>query len=267
MTETGPREGPLPAIAPHADSYHHPVATFVLVHGGWGGAWEWRQVAGLLQARGHDAHRVTLTGLGDRSHLASPDVNLDTHITDVLMVLRYEDLTDVILVGQSYGGAVITGVADRAADRIRRLVYVDAFVPTNGESVNDLSPQRFVDHFRQLAAEAGDGWQVPSPFDPGDLGPPEMEEWYAPKMVPHPLACFDQPLHLTGAGENLSRSYINCRPADATGWVFERFAEQARGEGWDYHHLPVGHDAQVLAPEQLTSMLDEIAAIDGPARG
>jgi pimeloyl-ACP methyl ester carboxylesterase len=237
------------------------MATFVLVHGGWGGGWEWRRVAQLLTAQAHDAHRVTLTGLGDRSHLANPDVNLDTHITDVLMVLQYEDLSDVVLVGQSYGGAVVTGAADRAAERIGRLVYVDAFVPTDGESVNDLSPERFVDLFRQLAAEQGDGWQVPSPFDPGDLGPPEMEEWYAPKLVPHPLACFDQPIRLTGACEALPRSYVDCRPDDAPSWVFQRFSERAQAEGWDYHRLPVGHDAQVLAPEQLVDVLERAARL------
>ncbi|CAN5641432.1 alpha/beta hydrolase [soil metagenome] len=243
------------------------MATYVLVHGGWGGAWEWRQVAQLLAARGHDVQRVTLTGLGDRVHLARPDVSLDTHITDVLMVLRYEDLSDVVLVGQSYGGAVITGVADRAAERIRRLVYVDAFVPRDGESVNDLSPDRFVERMRQLADESGDGWQVPLPFDPGDLGPPEIEAWYAPKLVPHPLACFDQPIALTGACDAVPRSYIDCRPDDAAGWVFQGFADRARAEGWDFHALPVGHDAQVLAPELLTAMLDGIGSQDTVAGG
>ncbi|HVM31155.1 MAG TPA: alpha/beta fold hydrolase [Candidatus Limnocylindrales bacterium] len=242
------------------------MATFVLVHGGWGGGWEWRQVADRLAARGHQPHRLTLTGLGDRSHLASPEVNLDTHITDVLMVLQFEDLSDVVLVGQSYGGAVITGAADRAPERIRRLVYVDAFVPNDGDSVIDLSPQRFVDLFRQLAAETGDGWQVPSPFDPGDLGPPEMEGWYAPKLVPHPLACFDQPIRLSGASDTVPRSYIDCRPADAQSWVFERFADRARSDGWDYHHLPVGHDAQVLAPEALVGILDQVAKLPTPRR-
>ena len=235
------------------------MATFVLVHGGWGGGWEWRRVGDLLAGEGHDAHRVTLTGLGDRSHLASPDVNLDTHITDVLMTLRYEDLDDVVLVGQSYGGAVVTGAADRAPERISRLVYVDAFVPTDGQSVNDLSPPRFVERMRALAAESGDGWRVPLPFEPGDLGPPEVEEWYAPKMVDHPLACFEQPIRLTGACEGLPRSYVDCRPPDAPSWVFERFSEQAQAEGWDYHHLPVGHDAQVLAPERLVALLDALA--------
>jgi pimeloyl-ACP methyl ester carboxylesterase len=245
------------------------MATYMLVHGGWGGAWEWRKVAQLLTATGHDAHRVTLTGLGDRAHLARPDVNLDTHVTDVLMALHYEDLSDVVLVGQSYGGAVVTGVADGAPERIRRLVYVDAFVPRNGESVNDLSPPAFVERMRQLAEASGDGWLVPLPFAPGDLGPPEMEEWYAPKMVPHPLACFEQPISLTGACEAVPRSYIDCRPDEvaAERWVFSSFAERARAEGWDFHSLPVGHDAQVLAPEQLTAMLEAIASEDNVAGG
>ncbi len=234
------------------------MATFVLVHGGWGGGWEWREVAGLLSSRGHQAHRITLTGLGDRSHLARPDVNLDTHITDVLMALQYEELADVVLVGQSYGGAVVTGAADRAPERIRRLVFVDAFVPEDGESVNEMSPAHFVDYMRQLAAESGEGWRIPLPFGPGELGPPEIEDWYVPKLTPHPLACFEQRISLSGAHESVRRSYIDCRPEGAETWVFERFAERARSQGWDYHRLPVGHDAHVLAPERLVDVLHAV---------
>ena len=105
------------------------MATFVLVHGGWAGGWQWREVASLLRAAGHDVFTPTLTGLGERVHLASPDVGLDTHIQDILMVLEYEELRDVILVGYSYSGMVITGVAERAPERLAHLVYLDAYVP------------------------------------------------------------------------------------------------------------------------------------------
>src|SRR5947208_13380542 len=111
------------------------MATFVIVHGAWGGAWSWnRIVVPLLRRRGHAVYAVTLTGLGERTHLASPDVTLDTHIQDVVNVLFYEDLTDVILVGHSYGGNVITGVADRDPDRLQQLVYLDAATPSDGQS-------------------------------------------------------------------------------------------------------------------------------------
>ena len=156
------------------------MATFVLVHGAWGGGWEWRFVADWLQRRKHIAHRPTLTGLGERRHLARPEIDLETHIADVLAVLECEGLDDVVLVGQSYGGAVVTGVGDRAADRITHLVYVDAFAPRDGESVNDLSPTAFVARLRQLAAKTRGGWEVPVPFAPDELGlPAEVEDWYA----------------------------------------------------------------------------------------
>lgn len=238
------------------------MATFVLVHGGWGGGWEWQLVAGRLARRGHAVHRPTLTGLGERIHLASPDVNLDVHVDDVLNLLEFDGLRDVVLVGQSYGGAVITGVADRAPERIRRLVYVDAFVPRDGDSVNDLSPPGFVNKMRESARRDGEGWRVPLPFGQGELGlPADVAEWYEPKLVAHPLPCFDQALRLTGAVERMPRSYVDCRPDGVEGWVFERFAQRARQEGWDYRRLPVGHDAQVIAPDELASLLEEIGAL------
>jgi pimeloyl-ACP methyl ester carboxylesterase len=237
------------------------MATFVLVHGGWGGGWEWRPVADVLQEAGHTAYRPTLTGLGERRHLASPQVDLDTHIQDVLAVLETEALTDVVLVGQSYGGAVVTGVADRAPDRIGRLVYVDAFVPDNGQSVNELSGTKFSQYTHDLAAEGGDGWQVPVWFSAEDQGlPNHVSEWYMAHVGPHPLAALDQPIRLSGAVETVPASYIDCEPPDAPAWVFRVFADEARSKGWDYHRLPVGHDAQVIAPDALALLLTEIAA-------
>ena len=115
-----------------------PRHTYVLVHGAWGGGWDWRPVSDILTSRGHRVFRVTLTGLGERAHLASPDIGLETHITDVINTMLYENLRDVTLVGHSYGGMVITGVADRIPDRLAHLAYVDAFVPEDGESVMTL---------------------------------------------------------------------------------------------------------------------------------
>ena len=116
------------------------MATFVLVHGAWHGSWCWKRVRKALQARGHDVFTPTLTGVGERSHLLSPDVNLDTHITDVVNLIRWEELSGIVLCGHSYGGCVITGVADRLSDRIAALVYLDAFVPEDGQSLYDILP-------------------------------------------------------------------------------------------------------------------------------
>ncbi len=137
------------------------MAIFVLVHGAWHGGWCWQRVARLLRAAGHDVYTPTLTGLGERAHLLSPAIGLDTHIKDILGVLFYEDLRDVVLVGHSYAGMVITGVAEQTAKRLRHLVYLDAFVPWEGQSLLDLMGETEALIVRERAARDGDGWCVP----------------------------------------------------------------------------------------------------------
>ena len=175
------------------------MATFVLVHGGWAGGWQWREVASLLRAAGHEVFTPTLTGLGERVHLASPDVGLDTHIQDILMVLEYEELRDVILVGYSYSGMVITGVAERAPERLAHLVYLDAYVPRDGESLLDMLGPDAAAFIEQAAQAYGDGWRIP--HDPPD----------APRRTPHPLKTGQQPVSLTNpAAAALPRTFIYC---------------------------------------------------------
>jgi pimeloyl-ACP methyl ester carboxylesterase len=145
-----------------------PMATFVIVHGGWGGGWEWTPVAHELRDRGHEVFTPTLTGLGERAHL-NADVGLSDHIDDVAAVFRFEELRDVVLCGQSYGGMVVTGVADRNPDSIRLLVYLDAFVPDDGQSIHHLVPGEFRDAIREIA-ETGGGGGFPYPEE---LWPPE----------------------------------------------------------------------------------------------
>ena len=229
------------------------------MHGGWGGGWEWRAVADLLVAGGHEAYRPSLTGHGERRHLANAAVDLDTHIADIVNLLDIEELVDVVLVGQSYGGAVVTGAADRAPARIGHVAYVDAFVPRDGESVNALSPPAFASRLRTLAAEHGDGWAAPVPFASDELGtPPELAEWYFAKLVPQSLATLEQPLRLTGAIDRIPRTFIDCA-TDPGRSIFRRFAERAQAEGWRCRALPVGHDAQVIAPDRLAGLLVELA--------
>lgn len=142
------------------------MATYVLVHGGWDGGWSWRGVARQLRAAGHEVFTPTLTGSGERVHLASPEIDLETHILDVVHVLHYEDLQEVVLCGSSYGGMVITGVAERAPQRIKHLIYLDAFVPEDGQSAGDLVGPEIMGFMEQVAASYGDGWRVPP--DPPD---------------------------------------------------------------------------------------------------
>jgi pimeloyl-ACP methyl ester carboxylesterase len=219
------------------------VATVVLVHGAFAGGYKWKQVRPRLQAAGHEVFSPTLTGLGERVHLASPDVTLETHLIDVFNVLRFEDLRDVVLVGHSYGGMVITGVADRAADRVRRLVYLDALVPNDGESVEDVvPPERRAEHV-EGARTQGDGWLIPA--DNPDAGD-----------VPQPLATFTSPLRLPQGRPALPRLYIRCLnpPLDA----IEPSARRVLFEpGWDYRELQTAHDAPATDPEGLSALLLE----------
>ena len=228
------------------------MATFLLVHGGWAGGWHWREVASLLRAAGHEVFTPTLTGLGERVHLASPDVGLDTHIQDILMVLKYEELRDVILIGYSYSGMVITGVSERAADRLAHLVYLDAYVPRDGESLLDMLGPDAAAFIEQAAQAYGDGWRIP--HDPPD----------APRRTPHPLKTGQQPVSLTNpAATALPRTFIYCtQDKDAMGPVglpITRAAERAKSDSrWRYRELETGHSPWETAPRELASLLLEV---------
>ncbi len=225
------------------------MATFVLTHGGWGGGWEWREVERLLRARGHEATRPTLTGLGERVHRASPAVTLDTHVEDVVRHFEFEDLVDVVLCGQSYGGMVVTGVAERVPERLRRIAYVDAFVPNDGESLFDLLPPQWTSALR---GSVKDG-VVPLPFAFEEASA-SHGEWYAERSVTHPVGAFEQAVRVQGRSHAVSRGYIRCVPSDAP---VEASAERARAAGWWYRELASGHDAQVENPAGLVDLLLE----------
>ncbi len=234
------------------------MATFLIAHGAWSAAWAWKKMRPLLQARGHALYTPTYTGLGERAHLASREVGLQTHIADVLGTLEFEDLHDVVLVGHSYGGMVATGVADRARARLRRLVYLDAFVPRDGQSLLDLLPADVRERMREAARTAGDGWRVPPNPVPPDTSETDLA-WLMPRRVMHPLRAFEEPIRLTGPEGAVPRAYIYCTriaPDD----VFGPFAERARREaGWDYLELEASHSPNVTAPEALASLLEKLA--------
>lgn len=239
------------------------MATFVIVHGGWGGGWEWDAVARGIRAQGHDVHTPTLTGLGERAHLGRPDVGLATHVQDVVAVLESWDLQDVILVGQSYGGMVITGVVDRVPGRLRHLVYVDAFVPFDGQSCNELCGPAWTARMRELADEYGDGWRVPLPFT-GTMGlSDEVAAWYIPRLVPHPLAALDDRLERTGAGEQVPRSYLHLVDAEGVDdqGPTAASARHARDAGWHYTQVVGPHDLHVEDPARMTALLMELPEV------
>jgi pimeloyl-ACP methyl ester carboxylesterase len=232
------------------------MATFVIVHGAWGGGWAWsRRVAPPLRAAGHDVLTPTLTGLGERTHLASPAVDLETHVQDVVNVLEYEDLRDVILVGHSYGGMVITGVAGRARDRLRQLVYLDAFVPESGQSLADLVGTEGAARMQTQAAEVGDGWRIP----PGPLAPDtpaELLDWITPRRGFHPLRTFEQAVRLDGPID-LPRTYVYCAKKEGRD-AFRGFSERLRADpAWRYYELETGHNLQYSASEDTVRILLE----------
>jgi pimeloyl-ACP methyl ester carboxylesterase len=233
------------------------MATFVVAHGAWSAGWAWKKMHPLLAARGHRLVTPTYTGVGERAHLANPDIDLEAHIADMLAVLFWEDLREVILVGHSYGGMVATGVADRARDRIATLVYLDAFAPRDGESVFDVLPPATRDQ-RQAGATDGDGWRIP----PGPMPPdtPEADRaWADPRRVPQPAKTFSQKLQLKNGSLTLPRHYIYCtrRPPDDR---FRPFYDRAQREGWGTYEIDASHNPHITSPEALAALLDTIAA-------
>jgi pimeloyl-ACP methyl ester carboxylesterase len=211
-----------------------------------------------MRSRGHRLVAPTYTGLGERAHLAHPGIDLDAHIDDMLAVLHYEDLTDVVLVGHSYGGMVATGVADRAPAKIARLVYLDAFVPRNGEALFDLVSAEARAGMRKAADDAGEGWRIPPNPLPPDTDQTDVS-WIMPRRVMQPRKTFEQPIRLTGAGERLPRTYIYCtRPSP--GDVFRQFAERARSDPrWRSHEIDASHSPHVTAPAVLADLLAGLA--------
>jgi pimeloyl-ACP methyl ester carboxylesterase len=221
------------------------MSTFVLVHGAWHGGWCWKRVRRSLQAQGHEVFTPSLTGVGDRSHLLSPEVNLETHITDVTNLILWEELSDVVLCGHSYGGPVISGVADRIPDRIGTLVYLDAFLLQNGQSVQDVLP---------AGQQLGEDWKVPPITAEMFNVNAHDRDWVNRQCTAQPLATFQKPIHLTGALDTIK----NVTFILASGWgpgPFQPFYELAKTKGWKTLAIECGHDVMLDQPDALTEAL------------
>ena len=228
-------------------------ATFVVAHGAWSAGWGWKKMHPLMTARGHRLLTPSYTGLGERAHLANAQIDLDTHVTDIVNVLVYEDLRDVVLIGHSYGGMVSTGVADLARDRLSRLIYIDAFVPDNGQSLFDLTGQ----NVEQSRAAALDGWRVaPNPLPPDT--PDEDLPWIAARRMPHPIKTFEQSLRLTNGPLTLPRHYVICTKNE----TFRPYFNKAKAAGWPVYELASSHNPHITVPGQLANLLDRIGAKD-----
>jgi pimeloyl-ACP methyl ester carboxylesterase len=229
------------------------MTDYVLVHGAWHGSWCWARVRRLLAAAG--AHRVftpTLTGVGERSHLLSHDVGLDTHVADVANLMIWEDLRDIVLVGHSYGGVVARHVADRMRDRIHSLVYLDAFVPDDGKALFDYLPDGGKSD-RELAAAHGDGWKVPPRPASFFAVNAADADWVDRQCTMHPLSSFEAPAQISGRCDGIANiGYILASRFDGP---FGQFYAQARERRWWQEELACGHDVMLDMPNELTALL------------
>ncbi|WP_444889858.1 alpha/beta fold hydrolase [Microbulbifer sp. DLAB2-AA] len=231
------------------------MATFVLVHGAWQGGWCWRRVADRLRNFGHLVFAPTLTGLGERVHLLNDKIDLDTHIQDVLAVIESEELSNIILCGHSYGGVVITGVADKVPSNVRTLVYLDALVPESGLCTLELLPKEIGSTLLESARSTDKGFLV-APDQAKNFGVNIHDQaWVNRRSVDQPLKTFEQPIFLEGAWKLIpDRIYIY-----ATGWapgIGKPFYEIAqRDSGWQSSSIQCGHDVMIDKPEELTQML------------
>jgi len=238
------------------------MATYVLVHGGGHGGWCYQRVARLLQAEGHVVYTPTMTGLGERAHLLNADVDLYRHIEDIAAVLEFEDLRDVILVGHSYGGMVITGAADKAADRVGKLVFLDAATPRHGQSlvdvagpvINAVRPMgQVVDGIELVLLPAPDAGLLYGVTDPGDLA------WMAERLTGHPWKCFEQPLELQNehALWAIPQYHVICSSTLPT--RDKTLMNQARAEGRLFE-IDTGHDLMITEPGRTADALLQVAA-------
>jgi len=234
------------------------VSTFVLLHGAWHGGWVWQRVVPALRAAGHEVHTPTLTGVSDRAHLLTPQVGLSVHVQDVVALIEAHDAHDVVLVGHSYAGQVVTGVADRVPERLAKRIHLDAFVGDDGDAAIDLLPSTAAGHYRESVAGPGFGWLIPvRPL--GKLGVTEQSDldWLIPRLTPHPWLTYTERLRLTGKGDQIPAAFIEC-----VDWmrVFTPQAERAAALGWPVHEIATGHEAMVTAPAELAALLLDIAA-------
>lgn len=224
------------------------ISTYVLVHGATAGGWIWPPIPAMLRQAGHAVYTPTLTGLGERAHLLSPDIGLHTHINDIAGVFAYEDLRDVILVGHSYGGAVVTGAAERVPERIRQLVYLDALVPEDGQAVINLYPHEIAELLTQYVQSGGEGWRYPPREPKGD-----------PRFADHPARTMYEPLTIANPrARTIPRAYIYCTDKESAGPQHQGIihtAARVRAAGWPFYEINTGHHPMQTAPEELARLL------------
>jgi pimeloyl-ACP methyl ester carboxylesterase len=231
--------------------------TFVLVHGAWHGGWCWRRVADLLQKQGHKVFTPTMTGLGERSHLIDAKVNLATHITDIVNVIKWEGLRDIVLVGHSYGGCIISGVAEEMGGSIGSIVFLDAFVPENGDTLATKASQPVREAIAGLVEK---GETAMKPVSAAVFRVNEKDRaWVDAMCTPHPVATLTDKITITGARDRIAKkAYIRAKGYPSV--PFDGFQERLKADsGWRVYELPCGHDVMVDMPDRLSEILVEVA--------
>jgi pimeloyl-ACP methyl ester carboxylesterase len=256
----GTAANPFSLAAAQTSSTQPSGKTYVLVHGAWHGGWCWRDVAQALQQMGHRVSTPTQTGLGERKHLLSKDISLDTFAADIVNHIEAEELNEVILVGHSFAGTSITGATDRIPGRIRHLVYLDSIILENGQSPFSVLPADVVAARRKLVAEQGHGIFIPPP-SPTAFGVAENDassEWVKRRLTPHPVSTFESPLQLANpVGNGRPRTYIACvKPVYAPLETVRQWVKKQ--ENWNWQEIATAHDAMITAPAELASMLAKI---------
>ncbi len=229
------------------------MTTFVLLHGAWHGGWCWARVRSRLEAAGHRTFAPTFTGLSDRGHLLSPAVGLETHVEDVVRLMEAEDLRDVIMVGHSYAGMVLSVVAGRIPERIAHRVHVEAFVPSDGDAAIDLLPETVARHYRDSVAGPGFGWLIPVRSLEVLGVTAELDlAWLGPRLTPQPWRTYTDAARLDVREADLPSTFI-----EGTDWmrVFRPHAARARERGWRVCEISSGHELMVTAAEALTDIL------------
>ena len=236
------------------------AAAFVLVHGTGGGGWYWQFLAPLLRAAGYDVYTPTLTGVGASSHLSHElnRISLDTHVKDVTNLLFYEDLSEVVLVGHSYGGMVITGVAAREPKRLAQLVYFDAYLPLEGENEIALWPPDQKERYRTDLA-SGIKFRPPIASSMLEITDPKMSKWVQERLTPHPYSTYeDPPASGTPESASIPRTYIHCTIGPLSSWM-EPFVARARKLGWNVYAMAKGHMVMITHPKEVAEILLRIA--------
>lgn len=237
------------------------MATYVLIHGAWHGGWCWKRVATRLRAQGHEVYAPSLTGAGERSHLLSPSVGMDTYVQDVVNLIEYEDLTDVILVGHSAAGAVVAKAAESVHSLLKNLVYVDAAVVPSGKSMFDVFPPQWVEDMRAGAASQGESWYMPTtfgmiiPFFASDFSDAD-KQWLTSKITPQPIKAYEDKVDLSQFYQlSLVKTYIRCTKSQAG--IPRKVAEKF---GMEYLEIDSGHDPMISQPEKFTAILSQLAS-------